>query len=98
MKNSQVQIFEKHKRLCLVLSKNNLKIVFDQIIKSATEYLVRVKSEKKTEKLFATMVGKTKTELNELHQQLGHPKHSYTLKTAKIYDWEIHRKLKICEG
>jgi hypothetical protein len=63
-----------------------LKIIFNQVIKSPTGYLLRVRTERKTKKLFTTIEGKTKIEVNELHQQLGHPNHTYTLETAKMYD------------
>jgi hypothetical protein len=36
-----------------------LKNYFDQVIKSPTGYLVGVRTERKTKKLFATMEGKT---------------------------------------
>lgn len=71
--------------LCLVLSKNNVNIVFDQTIQRLTGHLLGVNTEKKTKTPFATMEGKSIIELNQLHRELGHPNHSHTLKTA----WRI---------
>ena len=43
------------------------------------------------------MTSKPRVELNQLHQQLGHPNLIYTLETAKKYGEETFGEWKVCE-
>ena len=62
-----------NEKVYLVLKKQNTWIVFDQIIKSLTGYLVGIKTKTSTNKLLETIGNNVKIELNHLHKQLGHP-------------------------
>ena len=83
--------------LHLTLSKKNSKIIFDQVIKNSTGYVVGIKTKKLEEMALSAVTSKPKIELNLLHQQLGHPNMVYTLETAKKYGWETFGEWRVCE-
>ena len=83
--------------LTLALFKEETKLVFDQMIKSPTGYVLGIKTEEAKGQAFPTVMKTPKMELNQLHQQLGHPHLVSTLETAKNYGWNVFGEWKVCE-
>lgn len=85
-----------NKGQCLILSKNNVSIEFDRIMKTDNGAVVGVLMKPRIDKMNVSMEKGRVVDINDFHNAIGHINEDSLIKTAAFYGIKLKGKFKTC--